>query len=79
MPQPKLFPLLKSGPTVPSLLVNSSPMSLVISARLIVRMKQIVDSMTVLSNQLNANSFVNRIRVVTTATHNTLDDLGLTL
>jgi len=71
--KPTLFPILKGGPTTEAGAVNTSPFSLVRSARLWVRWPDLLKQVFVLADQIGVPAFVNRIRVVAMADHPTLD------
>lgn len=69
---PTIFPILKGGPTTESGAVNTSPFSLIWSARILIR-STLKEAFKTFSSQIEASSFYNRIQVVAMATHSTLD------
>ena len=75
IPQPNMWPILKSGPLTKDSAVNSSVVSLIWSARVWVNYPDLLNNLWIVAYQLGALSYVNTIELISRVYHPVLDGL----
>lgn len=74
MTHPKLYPILKAGPTTKNTAVNSAAVSLITASRIWLRSGELLKSLQTFAEQMGAFEFVNNLGLTALAYDPRIDD-----